>query len=522
MVILGVYMFVLILMIAGIGVDLMRFERDRAALQYTLDRAVLAAADLDQTLAPQAVVEDYFAKSGMTDFLASVTVNQGLSYRTVNATASSNVKTQFMHMAGVSQLEAPAAGTAEERIDGLEISMVLDVSGSMNWNNRLPNLKNAAVEFVEEMARNSEDDKLSISIIPYAAQVAAPDEFIKHYNISDEHSYSNCVHFKGSDFESTSISDTAPLKRAMHFDPWRDFDGRDETPKSLVQMPVCSHRPDREMMVLQKDTEKLSTFIRNLYAAGNTSIDVGMKWASALLDPGTRPVIRKMVAEETVSSDFSQRPHNYDSADTLKVIVVMTDGQNTSQYYMDDAYRNGPSNIWWNDQEKRYSVYNPDTGNYWWVQNGGGNWADHPYGQDGYGCVYNSSYGWDCRNRTEPGSATRLNYPDLWAYTSMKNHVYKMYYPWMNSNSAWSKWYSQARRYVGTSTKNTRTRAICNAIKAQNVVVYTIAFEAPEGGKSLLRDCASAPAYYFDANGIEISDAFSSIASSIRKLRLTQ
>ena len=60
--ILAVYMLIMLFMVAGIGIDLMRFERDRSALQYTLDRAVLAAADLEQTLDPTAVVEDYFAK----------------------------------------------------------------------------------------------------------------------------------------------------------------------------------------------------------------------------------------------------------------------------------------------------------------------------------------------------------------------------------------------------------------------------------------------------------------------------
>ena len=42
------------------------------------------------------------------------------------------------------------------------------------------------------------------------------------------------------------------------------------------------------------------------------------------------------------------------------------------------------------------------------------------------------------------------------------------------------------------------------------------------GGKAVIKDCASSDSHFFDVNGLEISDAFSSIASSIRKLRLTQ
>ena len=44
LIVFAVYIFILILMIGGIGIDLMRFERDRSQLQTTLDRAVLAAA----------------------------------------------------------------------------------------------------------------------------------------------------------------------------------------------------------------------------------------------------------------------------------------------------------------------------------------------------------------------------------------------------------------------------------------------------------------------------------------------
>jgi hypothetical protein len=35
-----------------------------------------------------------------------------------------------------------------------------------------------------------------------------------------------------------------------------------------------------------------------------------------------------------------------------------------------------------------------------------------------------------------------------------------------------------------------------------------------------MRNCASAPSYYFDVNGLDISDAFAAIAREISKLRL--
>ncbi|WP_146346820.1 pilus assembly protein [Falsiphaeobacter marinintestinus] len=556
-VVFGVYVFLIILMFAGIGIDLMRYERDRAELQYTLDRAVLAAADLDQDLDPQSVVQDYFNKAGLGDYLADVTVNEGLGYRVVSANASSDMSTQFMHMTGVETLTVPAASTAEERIDGVEISLVLDVSGSMNSNSRLYNLKIAARDFIDQMVDNSEEDKLSISIVPYATQVSLPDDMMDEFNVTNEHSYSNCINFEGSAFNTTSVSTVAELERTMHFDPWYDWDGRDNDPEELIGMddgynsslPVCEAMANREILPLSKDRQELKDYITALTARGNTSIDLGMKWGTALLDPSLQGPVDGMIADGKIDVAFDARPHDYDDGETLKVIVLMTDGQNTSQYYIEDDFRRGDSNIWWNTQEEEYSVYvgldTDDEDNddntleplfYWPFNN---TWNDHAYGEGTFEettyentdeCISYRRSG-SCRRYAtvattvtvdEPGEAEILTYGDLYAYTTLEWIVEDLYEPWMNDSDAWNDWYYAVRSYVGSSTKDTRTRAICEEAKDENIIVFTIGFEAPSRGQEVLEDCASSPAHYFDVDGLEITDAFSSIASSIRKLRLTQ
>lgn len=547
LIIFGVYIWVLIFMVTGIGIDLMRVERDRTALQYTLDRAVLAAADLDQQLNPQVVVEDYFAKAGMSDYLASITVDEGLGYRIVSAEAEAEVETQFMHMNGVETLSAPATGTAEESVGGVEVSLVLDVSGSMNWNNRLYNLKIAAKNFIDEMNQNSEDGKLSISIVPYATQVSVPDGIFDRLNTTNEHSYSNCINFDNWYFAKTEIWNGQPLKRTMHFDPWDDRDGRDNDPKELVRYPVCDDSASREILPLQKNPTTLKNFIDALWAEGNTSLDIGMKWGTWLLDPTAQHVVDALIADGTVHADFSERPHGYNDGETLKVIVLMSDGQNTSQYYLNDGYREGPSNIWWNDAEEKYSVYvgldtddDDDDGIYdepmfYWPHED--EWVDHAYGEGTFEETvtetYCKSYKKDgsCKKYKkrkttvevdEPGSAEELSYADLYAYTTLEWIVEDLYEPWMNDSQAWDDWYYDVRNYVGSSTKDNRTSDICDAAKNANIIVFTIGFEAPSHGDNVLEDCASSPAHFFDVQGLQIDEAFSSIASSIRKLRLTQ
>ncbi|MEP2533405.1 TadE/TadG family type IV pilus assembly protein [Shimia sp.] len=563
----AVFLFMIILMIGGVGIDVMYSEMKRTRLQHTLDRAILAAADLDQTRDPQEVVEDYFEKAGMSDFLSTVVVTDGLNYRQVEASATTTHDTMFMRLVGVDTLTAPASGAAIERIGNIEISMVLDVSGSMNSNSRLANLKIAANDFVETMDENTEDGTLSISIVPYATQVSGPDELFAELNVSDEHSYSNCIDFTASDFNETGISTTEGFERTMHFDPWNEHDYRDNDPSYPTGHssdnsgdPVCELQDNREMIVLQDDVTELQNFISAMWGGGNTSIDIGMKWGTALLDPDLQPAVTEMIANGDIPDSFEGRPYSHAEAESLKVIVLMTDGQNTSQYYIQDDFRDGPSNVWWNEQEEIYSVYvgqdedDEDDDDitdeplfYWpghWDPDGQWQegWYDHPWGNGTYESeevvgqeLECSSYkrNGSCRRYRwvdvvettqidEPGVAAVVSYPDLWAYTSPRWVADQLYAPWMGRDDARADWDDGVQGSYGNSAKNTRTENICDAAKAEGIIVFTIGFEAPADGQAILQDCASSDSHYFDVNGLEIQDAFAAIATSIRQLRLTQ
>jgi len=527
MTIFGMFMLMCMMVMVGIGVDAMRHERERAHLQYTLDRAVLAAADLDQPLSPQAVVEDYFAKAGLSDALSNVQVTDTLGSRTVSATAESTLPTFFMRMTGVDDLAVATASTAQENIDAVEISLVLDVSGSMNRHSRLSNLKVAAKDFVDEMFDNSVPGTITISIVPYATQVSVPEELFDELNVSEEHNFSRCINWAADEFNTTTISTTEAYQRTMHFDPWNDFDGRDNgSSGELVHDPICEAEASREILLLEDDRTTLKTFIDNLFADGNTSLDVGMKWGSILVDPTFRPIVQALAHPDVglIDPSYANRPVAHTDAETIKVVVLMTDGQNTNQYYIEDGFREGPSNIWWNAEEEEYSVYDPPSDRYFVPHRDA--WADQPYG-NGSDTVcdwrldgFYWSYG--CETEEQPGSAVQLSYPDLWAYTSMEWIVEDLYEPWMNDDLAWSRWYHDVQSSYGRSVKNTRTTNICGASKDNGTVVFTIGFEAPDASETLLENCASSPSHYFDVEGLEISDAFSAIASSIRALRLTQ
>ncbi|MGY3437420.1 MULTISPECIES: pilus assembly protein TadG-related protein [unclassified Marinovum] len=179
--IVSVYMSLAILLTTGAAIDVMRYEAVRTKMQHVLDRAVLAAADLDQMGDPTAVANEYVAKAGVAGALTNVTVQQGSNYREVAATGETNVDTFFMRLGGINTLNAPAASTAEEKIANVEISLVLDISGSMRWNSRMENLKPAAKAFVDKVLTDESNGITTLNVVPYAGTVNPGPEMYEYF-----------------------------------------------------------------------------------------------------------------------------------------------------------------------------------------------------------------------------------------------------------------------------------------------------------------------------------------------------
>ena len=106
------------------------------------------AASLDQKLVPQNVVEDCVEKAGLGDKITAINVTDTTNSRGVQIFARADADPFFMHMIGIDELQVPARARAEQKITNLELSLVLDVSGSMAGA-KLTNLKAAASDFVE-------------------------------------------------------------------------------------------------------------------------------------------------------------------------------------------------------------------------------------------------------------------------------------------------------------------------------------------------------------------------------------
>ena len=440
MTIFAVMMLMMMLLVGGIGVDLMRNEMERTRVQATIDRAVLAAADLDQTLDPPAVVNDYFAKAGMANYLTSVTVDEGLNYRTVTARARTTTRTQFMRLMGVDELAVPARGQAEEKVANVEISMVLDISGSMGRNNKMANLQDAAKTFVDTVIREETEDLISLSLIPYTAQVNAGFPIFDELNTNQLHDFSYCIDFEEEDFESTTLDFGKTYEQMQHFEAGSRY-------SYPISNPGCPQQDFEEILPFTQDANLLKGRIDQYRARANTSIHLGMKWGVALLDPSFKPITQALSLENRVDASFANRPAAYDDTETLKTIILMTDGQNVPTVRIQPWYYAQPSHyVHWS----RYPLY-------WYLNNYvGGSWNN-------------------------------------WRYT----------------------------KYTAAQADN-MLENICDAAKAQGIVVWSIGFEVTNFSAGIMENCASSPSHFFRVEGVEISEAFEAIAKQINQLRLTQ
>lgn len=525
-IIFGLLLLILMVVSGGMSVDFMRFETHRGRLQATLDRAVLAAASLDQPLEPTEVVLDYFKRDNLEFAIdaGDISVTQSATSRRVEACASIKMGTTFMSIPAslggfeIDSLNAGACSAAEESASQTEISLVLDVSGSMSQRSRsgrskLDDLQSAAKTFINivlcDPANPSSTTctvapgKVSVNVVPYSEQVLVGQNLLSKFNATQEHNDSSCVTFDEADFHDTAITPTQILKRTGHFDPWSRW-------RDKADDWTCQTDEYREITPIGSNAADLRDAIDDLRAYGNTSIDLGVKWGAALLDPAAQPVVTNLIDKHFVDDHYRGRPLAYTERGVEKVLVVMTDGVNTDQHYLYDYARSGDSPVWVNLETKngnlrrgnRYSIYNEDNGLYYWEDER--RWEDHPYGSGSYQVC---SWRWGCYTVNEGDGAEQMTYVELWD---------KKPWDWYDR---WN-WLSSPGSSVRNSEKNDRLQDICDAAKAKDMTIFSIGFEVTGSSGDVLRDCASTPAHYFNVDGLDLSDAFAAIAREISKLRL--
>lgn len=554
MTIIALFVFLLMLTMGGISIDLMRHEMERTQLQATLDSAVLAGAGAPAGATKEdikAIVEDFFVKSGKGDYLNELgddDIVATLNARKVKATANMTINTYLMKLMGVHTMNAGGGATAEVRTPKLEVALVLDVSGSMSGS-KLTNLKTAAKEFVTTILNSADAGDTVISVVPFS-WTTAPGQAIYTAmidNIEDTHDYSSCLRFDDNDYTVPYINpvrdliNPTPYAQQIYTSVYGGFDSLSSGWRS------CFNDDYAEVLAYSMSEQDLHDKIELLHASGNTSGHIGMKWGAALLDPAFQPVAASLRTQGVMDSTLTNIPALYTEADTMKIIVMMGDGANTTSYYFDEnsSYRGANSDLF--ELEFQDMVFDYARHKY---RNRTSNDVSKCNRPDRWTCYYIPSGPTDYRFYLKDGSNYYSTEQGFWLTTSQyealkvvdttssdPQFVAERRLDWEEAWGLMSPDYYKDvtgdsgpwNDYVGSeresgSDKNTHMSNICTATKGEGITVYTIGFEVPANGtaETHLRNCATSTLNYYAASGVSISDAFGSIASNVQNLRLTQ
>ena len=527
--IFSLFIFLLILLMAGMSVDLMRYELNRSALQNSMDSGVVAASSLNQGVDPVFLVKDYVAKAGFDPDRVTVTptISQTggtVNSRSVSAYANFELDTYFMKMMGIKELPGHAASTALEGSQILEIVLVLDISGSMGWGTKMAELKVAAKEFVTTVLDNSDPERVTISIVPYNQQVYMDTGLMARLNLANStetvlnppahvgaissyqtmNSASRCARFQSADFDTRRLADAAEIDVSASFS-----DRNNNSYNPMGENAYWCGNDFPKVLLYQNNETILHDHIDSLPTQGMTAIDYGMNWAVGILDPSFEPVVADMIEDGDAPAEAQGHPVNYGTADVLKYIVLMTDGKNTLQQDLTPEMKSGPSRVWYSEtlasgnEFGGYLFEMPENSaiQRWYIP-GSPNTSD----DDLY-----------LPEVALPPDAQQWTTHQLFRRFSIKNVANYFY----NQSEG-----DFANEYVidgGYSAADTNLKAICDKAKENSwIEVFTVAFEAPDEGQAVLEDCASGDGNYFDVDGTEISAAFSAIAVQISLLRLTE
>lgn len=529
--------FITLIVFAGAGIDFMRFESERTKLQTNLDNAVLAATLLrDETdVTTQAVFDEYMSTSDMTfDFEARLTKNEiSLGARSIEAEADIEVGTYFIRLVGLNSLDHTAVSGAQE-VANIEVSLVLDISGSMGDNGRLEALKEAVQPFLRGLLPETgeNDDNVSINVVPYSHSISTgPDLWNAVFDQDGGIGGSWCAEFEDSAFNSIELPSDLDVLPMPQFG--REFSLTDDTNWALTG-PYCRENELFSQVTLASNNyDALNAQVQALTAGGWTSIHDAAKWGFATLDPAMQGVFQTMSGLDSdnpkkVPSVFTSgsdpRPVSYDNEETIKIMVLMTDGANTRHYEIGADFLPQVSDVTGEIDEttNQSGAYLREAGSEVdidgnLVLDADGNEISLDtkivFGNDSFG-VANSE-----EERTEH-MFTELGWYDLWDRVSTRYYEEEMD---IEADTV-------ATLPLTAEQMDGRAEDLCDLAKADRgdgsskIIVYTIAFQAPAAGDALMDACATdGPDFYQSAaDSEELKKSYKRILDSIVKLRLTR
>ena len=320
-----------ILLVAGSALDFVQASDVKGKLQSALDAAALAAAtsanltDAQRVEVAKAAFERNFA-SNKTSGMSAVpefTISAGQ----VIATASTSMTTDFVRVVGIDAMDINAGVTISiPQTQDVEVSLVLDFSGSMKetvgGEVKYTAMQEAATNLIEDLAFTG---KAKFALVPFSHHVylTMPSKYVAGQPLTG--SWTGCTQDRTYDY---NLTDEAP-DTADDATKW----GQPQAPAHSSDGCAPYAAKHLELVPLTDNAAEVTSKLQAMQPNAWTHIPLGLEFGWQTLSP---------------NGIFAADVAPYDDDETVKWIVLLTDGAQTEPAFGPGGVRNvaqGNSNL---------------------------------------------------------------------------------------------------------------------------------------------------------------------------------
>jgi len=293
----------------GAAVDYSRANSAKAAMQAATDATALILSKEAQTITDaqlKAKALSYFQanfnRPEVTNLVVTPTFTQPQTGSFVlQLVSSGTIKTTFTGM-WQPQLTIGANTQVNWGMKKLELALALDNTGSMAWSNKMTELKKAAKALLDTLQKAAKQpDDIKVAIIPFDTTVRLDQDhksaasWVTFDSQQEKNTWIGCVEDRD---QPNDVKDTTPSAGTF---------------ATLYPAKPCSNNGALvQMMPLTNDWDALRLRINAMDPNGATNVTIGLVWAWHAL-----------TANLPLTEALAPQP------DREKVIILMTDGQNT-------------------------------------------------------------------------------------------------------------------------------------------------------------------------------------------------
>jgi Flp pilus assembly protein TadG len=298
--------------LTGAAMDYSAASAERTKLREIADFAALAGAKAGRESPSNAIA------AARSFFEANIRSNASASYNYADGimTVSANGyrDTAFLSLLQIKSIPISIVSKATAAHGGIELVMVLDVSGSMKGDGKIEALRQASVNLIDKIYGSAEQKSNTwVGIVPFSGRV----NIINHENgwmLGGTTTTSTST--TKTKTKTTTTTATASLCTGRRTNTNEENDATPATEKFPAFTGPSDTCPGPAAMALRAQKTPIRDALLALYPGHGTSTHIGMAWGYRMISPRWKG----LWGDAALPLDYSSTPG--------KVVIIMTDGEN--------------------------------------------------------------------------------------------------------------------------------------------------------------------------------------------------